>query len=103
MGPRVKHLYTKYVTLSNIGAQENGYKDAGHFRREQYEVEDLENIASAFMDELQPLYRELHGYVRYRLNKVSALLLLPGVLPMKKTLTKFKFCKINVRLIEMFP
>jgi len=56
--------------VNNIGALENGYKDAGDYRRKSYEVDNIDAIAENFLTEMQPLYAELHGYVRYKLSKV---------------------------------
>jgi len=58
------------VKLNNIGARENGYQDAGDYRRKAYEVDNLDEIAEKFLVEMQPMYEELHGYVRYKLSKV---------------------------------
>ena len=70
VGPRVKDFYKDYVRLNNIGAKEHGFRDAGEYRRKQYEVDDLERIAEEFLKDMRSLYLELHGYVRYRLSKV---------------------------------
>ena len=67
---QVRDLYTSYVEVNNLGARENGYEDAGDYRRKAYEVDNLDEIAENFLVEMQPLYEELHGYVRYKLSKV---------------------------------
>ena len=58
------------MEVNNLGARENGYEDAGDYRRKAYEVDNLDEIAENFLIEMQPLYEELHGYVRYKLSKV---------------------------------
>ena len=67
-GPNLKSLYKDYVRLNNIGAKENGYEDAGDYKRRRYEVDDLEESAEKFWDELKDFYEELHAYVRHRLQ-----------------------------------
>lgn len=69
VGRKEKDLFTKFVALKNIGAQEHGYRDAGEYRRTAYEVDDLEELATGFVEKMRPFYLELHGYVRYKLSK----------------------------------
>ena len=57
------------MKLNNIGARENGFKDAGDYKRKQYEIDNLEEISERLLEDMQPFYRELHGYVRYRLSR----------------------------------
>jgi len=66
-GPKLKSLYKTYVDSNNIGARENGYEDAGDYKRKRYEVNDLKESAEAFWLELEDFYEELHAYVRHRL------------------------------------
>ncbi|KAJ8284556.1 hypothetical protein COCON_G00034060 [Conger conger] len=61
--------YKKYVQLANKAARLNGHADNGAFWRSLYETptfeQDLENI----WKELEPLYLDLHAYVRRALYK----------------------------------
>ena len=70
VGPKLKHKYTRYVELNNIGARDNGYKDKGEYKRKVYEVDNLQELAENFWKELKPFYEEIHAYVRYRLSSV---------------------------------
>ena len=67
VGPQLKKHYTEYVKLSNFGAREHKFEDAGDYKRKVYEVDNLQNIAELFWNELQPFYEEVHAYVRHRL------------------------------------
>lgn len=69
IGPNVNDYYTEYVRLNNIGARENGYKDAGDYKRKLYDVDNLDEIAEDVWEELKPFYEELHAYVRFRLKE----------------------------------
>lgn len=69
-GPKIRPLYAEYVALNNIGARENGYKDAGDYKRKLYEVDNLDTIAENFLKDMTPVYLEIHGYVRYKLSKL---------------------------------
>jgi len=67
-GPKLRPIYEKFVTLSNKGAQENGWADKGDYWRSWYEVDDLESIVAALYNDLKPLYQELHAFVRHKLR-----------------------------------
>ena len=54
IGRKEKKLFTKVVTLKNIGAREHGYKDYGEYRRSTYEVDDLEELATGFLEKMRP-------------------------------------------------
>lgn len=69
VGPKLRHRYTEFVELMNIGARDHGWKDIGEYWRSWYEVDDLEGMVEGFWNELKPLYQELHAYVRYKLSQ----------------------------------
>lgn len=46
-----------------------GYKDAGHSWRSPYEMPTLEQDLEQLFQELQPLYLNLHAYVRRALHR----------------------------------
>ncbi|XP_074116979.1 angiotensin-converting enzyme-like isoform X1 [Sminthopsis crassicaudata] len=56
--------FPEYVELSNKAAQLNGYADSGASWRAQYEKPSLEQDLEKIYQELQPLYQNLHAYVR---------------------------------------
>jgi peptidyl-dipeptidase A len=69
VGASMRGKYTRFIELQNMGAKELGYNDAGELWRANYDM-----TPAQFSDELErawtqlePLYRELHHYVRARL------------------------------------
>ena len=67
----MKPLYARFVELSNQGARELGYPDAGAMWRAKYDMPP--DAFAAEMDRLwgqvKPLYDSLHCYVRTNLTK----------------------------------
>lgn len=70
VGPPTKRHFSSLVDLLNIGAREHGWIDYGDYLRREYEMSDLEETLDHVWTEIEPLYRELHAYVRYRLSSV---------------------------------
>jgi len=69
IGAPMRQKYTRFMDLQNIGARELGYKDTGELWRAGYDMTPAEfssQIEHAW-GQLQPLYNELHTYVRNRL------------------------------------
>ena len=69
IGAPMKDKYARFVELQNIGARELGYKDTGELWRANYDMTPAEFSAELERTwrQLEPLYRELHDYVRTRL------------------------------------
>jgi peptidyl-dipeptidase A len=69
IGAPMKDKYARFVELQNIGARELGYKDTGELWRANYDMTPAEFSAELerVWTQLEPLYRELHTYVRARL------------------------------------
>jgi peptidyl-dipeptidase A len=69
IGAPMRDKYMRFIELQNIGARELGYHDTGELWRDNYDMTPAE--FSAELDrawtQLEPLYRELHTYVRARL------------------------------------
>ncbi len=69
IGAPMHAKYAREVELENIGAKELGYKDTGELWRAGYDMTPAQ--FSAELDrawtQLEPLYRELHTYVRRKL------------------------------------
>ena len=69
IGAPMRDKYARFVELQNIGARELGYRDTGELWRANYDMTPAE--FSVELDrawaQLEPLYRELHAYVRSRL------------------------------------
>ncbi|XP_042865638.1 angiotensin-converting enzyme-like [Penaeus japonicus] len=66
-GRPLREKYTRFVELSNEAARLNGFEDAGHFWRSDYETDDFEGVIDELWAELRPLYEQLHAYVRRKL------------------------------------
>jgi peptidyl-dipeptidase A len=69
VGAPMRQQYARFVDLQNIGAKEQGYKDTGELWRAGYDMKPAEFSAelNRAWTQLEPLYRELHTYVRHRL------------------------------------
>ncbi len=71
MSRPMKPLYSRFVELTNQGARELGYRDAGAMWRSKYDVPP--DAFAAEVDRLwtqvKPLYDSLHCYVRWNLTK----------------------------------
>ncbi|HEY4083473.1 MAG TPA: M2 family metallopeptidase [Burkholderiaceae bacterium] len=69
ISPPMRDKYARLVELSNQGAQEFGFKDAGELWRSGYDMKPAEFSAEleASWAQLQPLYKELQAYVRFKL------------------------------------
>uniref|UniRef100_A0A663F7S2 Angiotensin-converting enzyme n=1 Tax=Aquila chrysaetos chrysaetos TaxID=223781 RepID=A0A663F7S2_AQUCH len=68
-GKKIKNNYKRYVELSNKAAVLNGYTDNGAFWRSLYETPTFEEDLERLYLQLQPLYLNLHAYVRRALYK----------------------------------
>ena len=62
--------FARFVTLSNKGSSELGFKDTGAMWRSQYDMppEDFSKELDRLWDQVRPLYTSLHAYVRTRLR-----------------------------------
>nr|XP_003472155.2 angiotensin-converting enzyme-like protein Ace3 [Cavia porcellus] len=69
VGRQLRPIFWRYVQLSNKAAQLNGYKDMGQLWRAKYESDTLEQDMEQIYQELQPLYLNLHAYVRRALYR----------------------------------
>uniref|UniRef100_A0A667J0K3 Angiotensin-converting enzyme n=1 Tax=Lynx canadensis TaxID=61383 RepID=A0A667J0K3_LYNCA len=69
VGRAILPFFPKYVELANKAAKLNGYEDAGDSWRAMYEMPTLERDLEQLYQELQPLYLNLHAYVRRALHR----------------------------------
>uniref|UniRef100_A0A452URE9 Angiotensin-converting enzyme n=1 Tax=Ursus maritimus TaxID=29073 RepID=A0A452URE9_URSMA len=69
VGRAILPFFPKYVELANKAARLNGYEDAGDSWRDMYEMPSLEQDLEQLFQELQPLYLNLHAYVRRALHR----------------------------------
>lgn len=69
IGEPMRQKYARFVELQNIGAKELGYHDTGELWRADYDMTPAQFSAELedAWKQLEPLYRELHNYVRARL------------------------------------
>ena len=71
-GPKLKDLFTEYVSLANEGVQELGYADYGDSWRSKYKEKgddyDFQGDLMRLFEQIKPLYEQLHAYVRRRLK-----------------------------------
>src|SRR6266849_1768451 len=67
----MKSLYSRFVELTNAGARELGYRDAGALWRSKYDMppEAFAAEADRLWTQVKPLYVSLHAYVRAQLVK----------------------------------
>uniref|UniRef100_A0A8C9JU00 Angiotensin-converting enzyme n=1 Tax=Panthera tigris altaica TaxID=74533 RepID=A0A8C9JU00_PANTA len=80
VGRAILPFFPKYVELANKAAKLNGYEDAGDSWRAMYEMPTLERDLEQLYQELQPLYLNLHAYVRRDLHRSEGVRL-EGMLP----------------------
>jgi peptidyl-dipeptidase A len=71
VSPPMRPLFERMVTLGNEGAREIGFNDLGDLWRSGYDMppEAFEKETDRLWQQVQPLYEELHCYVRGRLAK----------------------------------
>jgi peptidyl-dipeptidase A len=69
VGAPMRDKYARFMDLQNMGARELGYHDTGELWRAGYDMTPAEFSAEVerAWKQLEPLYRELHTYVRARL------------------------------------
>jgi peptidyl-dipeptidase A len=69
IGAPMRDKYARLIELQNIGAKELGYHDTGELWRAGYDMTPAQFSAELEhgWTQLEPLYRELHDYVRSRL------------------------------------
>ncbi|XP_038063858.1 angiotensin-converting enzyme-like isoform X2 [Patiria miniata] len=64
-----KPLYKDFVKLANEAAVANGHDDMGAYWRSEYESDTIIDKAYEIYDEILPLYKQLHAYVRRTMHK----------------------------------
>jgi peptidyl-dipeptidase A len=69
ISPPMRDKYARLVQLSNQGATEFGFKDTGDLWRSGYDMTPAQFSAELerTWTQLEPLYKELHAYVRFKL------------------------------------
>uniref|UniRef100_A0A2K6G9P4 Angiotensin-converting enzyme n=1 Tax=Propithecus coquereli TaxID=379532 RepID=A0A2K6G9P4_PROCO len=69
VGRAILPFFPEYVEFTNKAARLNGYADGGDAWRSMYETPSLEQDLEQLYQELQPLYLNLHAYVRRALHR----------------------------------
>ncbi len=79
VGRDMKRSFARYVTLANQGAREVGFADTGAMWRSKYDMDpdDFARDCDRVWAQVEPLYRSLHAYVRWRLVETYG----PDVVP----------------------
>lgn len=71
VGAPMKDDYARMVAIANEGAKELGFADVGTMWRSNYDMpaDDFARLIDKLWQDVQPLYAELHTYVRNKLNQ----------------------------------
>ncbi|XP_077483575.1 angiotensin-converting enzyme-like [Amblyomma americanum] len=81
VGPAVKEYFIPYVTLANEGASLDGYANLKDAWLSDYETANMTEIVDKLWEEVSPLYKKLHAFVRMKLREIY-----PGRLPADGTI-----------------
>ena len=87
-GRPMKPDYTRMLEIANAGAKELGYADTGAMWRSQYDMspEQFSAMYDRLLGELDPLYKQLHCYVRTKLNQKYGSAIQPATGPIRADL-----------------
>ncbi len=71
IAPPMREPYARFVELANLGAQDLGYDDLGHLWKSRYDMESVafEQEVDRLWSQVEPLYSDLHCYVRQQLQE----------------------------------
>nr|XP_049698818.1 angiotensin-converting enzyme-related protein [Helicoverpa armigera] len=69
VGPPIKEPYRRLVAIENKAARRNGYPDIGASWRDELETPMLRHLCRHLYEEVKPLYRLLHGVMRFYLRR----------------------------------
>ncbi|HEV2866155.1 MAG TPA: M2 family metallopeptidase, partial [Allosphingosinicella sp.] len=71
VGSPMRQDYARMVEIANAGARELGFEDTGAMWRSKYDMspQEFEALTERLWQEVQPLYQELHCFVRAGLNR----------------------------------
>jgi peptidyl-dipeptidase A len=71
VGAPMRGDYARSVAIANEGAVELGYKDTGALWRSGYDMDPAQFAAltDTLWKQVEPLYKSLHTYVRWKLNE----------------------------------
>jgi peptidyl-dipeptidase A len=71
ISPPMRKDFARFVSLSNKGARELGFKDTGAMWRAKYDMppDDFAKELDRLWEQVRPLYVSLHTYVRWKLRE----------------------------------
>lgn len=69
-GKLMRTNYTNYVNLINKVAIGNGFPDGSKWWQSHYEDEHFSENIDRIWSQIEPLYNELHTYMRYKLIEI---------------------------------
>lgn len=69
-GKKMRTNYAEYVNLMNKAAKENGLVDAAQMWQSKYEDAEFVNRMDQLWEQVEPLYDELHTFMKYKLAKI---------------------------------
>ena len=89
VGAPLRADYAKSATLLNEGARELGFPDTGAMWRSGYDMPpaEFERAVDRIWADLEPLYKSLHTYVRWKLNEKYGDAVQPKSGPIRADLT----------------
>lgn len=68
-GKPVRKDFDEYVALNREAAQLNNFTSGAEYWLDAYEDDTFEQQVDAAIEQIRPLYEQIHGYVRYKLRK----------------------------------
>ena len=83
VGRSMRSDFARYVELANRGSQELGFADMGEMWRSRYDMapDALAREVDRLWQEVMPLYRSLHAFVRRRLSELYGEKIVPRTGP----------------------
>ncbi len=67
VGRAMRPHYIKFIELKNRLARLKNFEDSGDQMRQEYETRELEPMVLELYRQLEPLYKQLHAFIRRRL------------------------------------
>ncbi|MGF7147428.1 peptidyl-dipeptidase A [Sphingomonas zeicaulis] len=88
VGAPMRDDYVRMIDLTNRGARELGFNDAGAMWRSRYDMppEDFARLIDRLWAEVKPLYDELHCFTRAKLNEKYGEAVQPATGPIRADL-----------------
>ncbi|EEC00439.1 angiotensin-I converting enzyme, putative, partial [Ixodes scapularis] len=72
VGRKERELYIPFVQLLNKSATINGYDSVKDVWLANYEMDNITDVVDAVWQEVEPLYKKLHAFVRMKLKTLYA-------------------------------